>query len=361
MKIVHILYSGLGGHSSVTFSLVEADQRKTNQHILIFYGIEALPPGSIEKCNQLGIAYYFVKKEQGLDIGSYKVIIRTLKTVRPDVILLNSVNLILPVYYYRLFHKTKIISIEHEPNHLKGKKDWLWSFLLVPLSKNVVYLTGLYYEQMKQKLGLLFSQRKITVINNGINIGLFKPAIHATNEPVFRIGMLARLSGTKDHATLIKAFALLLQKNTTGKDLVLEIAGEGEKQEGLKALVTGLGIDNKVHFVGMIPERAAADFLNALDLYVHASLGETMSTSIMQAMACAKPMIASDIPGINNMIVPGQTALLVPALDEQQLAAAMKKLIADENLRKQLGAQALRYAQAHFSNTVMFEKYEQLF
>ncbi|MBK8495622.1 MAG: glycosyltransferase family 4 protein [Chitinophagaceae bacterium] len=53
-------------------------------------------------------------------------------------------------------------------------------------------------------------------------------------------------------------------------------------------------------------------FLQSLDIYVHASLGETMSTAIMQAMACKLPIVASDVNGINNMIIHGKTGILVP-------------------------------------------------
>jgi glycosyltransferase involved in cell wall biosynthesis len=363
MTVVQILYSGLGGHSSVGFSLVEADTSKEFRHIIIFYGIEDMPLSSVEKCKELGIEWFFVKKHVGLDVSSQRQVISILNKTKPAVILLHSVNLIVPVFYYQLGKKARLIAVEHQPNHLKTKLEWIWSLLLMRLAARVVFLTDLYRSQMKEKLGMFFNDKKVHVVNNGININLFKPlgAEASTISPDFKIGMLARLMATKDHSTLIRSFKLLLQNNNTGGQLQLHIAGEGEEKVALEKLVEELELTDSVYFRGMIAEAGTVDFLNELDIYVHASLGETMSTSIMQAMACRKPVVASDVMGINNMIKDNNTGILVPAKDPSAMADAVANLLNDPVKSGTLAKNAFDFAVANYSNRRMLENYKSLF
>jgi len=361
--VVQILYSGLGGHSSVAFSLVEADKEFKYKHVLIFYGIEEMPPAYINKCTALGIDYFFIKKEPGFDRNAQKNVISTLKKISRAVILLHSISLIIPVYYYGFSRKTRVIAIEHQPNHLKTKLEWVWSFLLMRLSKKVVFLTDLYRDQMKKRLGIFYDSKKVRVINNGINIDLFKPQKKDKkfNNVVLKIGMLARLMDTKDHLTLIKAFKLLLQNNNTGRSLQLHIAGEGEMKQALINLTQQWGLGDDVHFRGMIPEAEAVDFLNELDIYVHASLGETMSTSIMQVMACGKPLIASNVEGINNMVRDKVTGILVPAKDETAMADSILRLMNNVALADELATNAYNFAVENYSNKKMLDNYKAIF
>ena len=175
MKLLQIVFSGLGGHASVGFSLIDADTEKDYTHIIIFYGIEEVSAGYKAKCSEMGVDYFFVKKNAGFDIPSQKQIISLLKKIAPDIILLHSVSIILPVSYYCLFNKTRLISVEHQSNELKTTKEWIFSFLLVMLSEKTVYLTELYREQVKKKLGFFFRPKRSKVINNGINTAIFNP------------------------------------------------------------------------------------------------------------------------------------------------------------------------------------------
>ncbi|MEJ7626500.1 MAG: glycosyltransferase family 4 protein [Ferruginibacter sp.] len=360
MILVNILYSGLGGHSSVVFSLIEADERREFDHIIIFYGIEDMPQSNIDKCKLLGIRYFLVKKKQGLDLLSQKRVNDILRKVKPDIILLHSVNLILPVYKFTIGTKTRLITIEHQPNHLKSKREWIWSVLLMLLSKKVVYLTDLYAEQMKGYLKLLYIPAKVSVINNGINTELFKPSPSHINSDII-IGMLARLTPPKEHITLLEAFRTLIDRDPNYKNFKLEIAGDGTSRASIESKITELGLSDSVTLTGMITENRSHIFLNRLTLYVHASLGETMSTSIMQAMACGKAIIGTDVQGINNMIIPGETGMLVQAKNKKDLADMMEKLLTDHELRNKLGKNALQYAQEHFSNNTMFKRYKSVF
>ena len=100
------------------------------------------------------------------------------------------------------------------------------------------------------------------------------------------------------------------------------------------------------------------DFLQSLDLYIHASLGETMSTAMMQVMACGLPIIASDVDGINNMITTSVTGILVPVKNSLLLAEAIIDCIKNPIMMQTLAENAYQYALNHFSNQKMLEAYK---
>ena len=80
--------------------------------------------------------------------------------------------------------------------------------------------------------------------------------------------------------------------------------GDGDQKNELLKESAALQLTDRVEFTGMLAENELIDLMRSLDIYVHASMGETMSTAIMQAMASGKPIVASDVPGIKNMRSP---------------------------------------------------------
>jgi L-malate glycosyltransferase len=227
------------------------------------------------------------------------------------------------------------------------------------LADKIVYLSNEYRLQVKNKLNWLFQSKRSLVIPNGIDLGIFHPA-PKKNNTAFILGMQSRLIDIKDHITLLKAFALLSKKQFS-QPLQLYLAGDGAYKDKLVNLTQQLGITDNTVFTGMIDEKNLVDFLNSLDIYIHASLGETMSTAIMQAMACGKTIIASDVAGINNMVQNSSNGLLVPVKNETAMAAVLEKLIHNPAERERLAETALQFAKDNFSNLTMFEQYKQAF
>ena len=364
MKLLQIVFSGLGGHSSVAFSLIDADLEKKYTHVIIFYGIEEISEAYKKKCTEMEIDYFFIKKEPGIDIKSNMRVIAILKKVKPQIILLHALSILLPVFYFCSIQKARLISVEHQSNELKTKKDWLLSILIMLLSKKIIYLTDIYREQVKKKLRFIFRSPKVSVINNGINTRVFRPLTEVNkigNLQNKNIGMLSRFTENKDHLVLLEAFHILISKNSGCFQLKLLLAGDGVTKARLLKRVAELNLQESVIFCGVLGEEESALFLNSIDLYVHASLGETMSTAILQAMACKKPIIASDVMGINNMLVNQQTGILVDAGNSAALAEAIWQLLNDEDLALKLGKNAYDFACDHYSNRLMLQRYSLIF
>jgi len=362
IKILHVLYSGLGGHGNVFFSMLDADTKNDFVFEALFNGVEPVRAEYIERCAKKNITWSYVPKKPGLHIGYYFKLYRQIKKSKPQVIFLHGGAAAIPARLAKITTGSikKIIVRETQANHLKTKIDWVYLATAMLMADKLVYLSNGYKMEVKRKLSFLYSEKRTAVIPNGINLDTFTMMPMHTRQSPLVLGMQSRLIAIKDHITLLHAFARLVEKQT-GPALQLLIAGDGAYKETLGQLAHTLNISDKVVFTGMLEEPELVDFLHKLDIYIHASLGETMSTAIMQAMACGKPIVASDVMGIHNMIENGVTGILVPVKDAGRMADAIALLINDSTLSNKLALNAFNFATANYSNGKMLENYKMLF
>ncbi len=358
MKILHVLYSGLGGHGNVFFSMVTADENHEFEYEVLFNGIEDVRLEYTKKCNQLGIPWSFIKKNPGFDLTYLKGFFDIIKKSNAEIIFLHNSAYILPTKLANFVskQKKKIIIRETQANNLKTKKEWIWLSLSFLLSNKLVFLSKEYRNEVEKKLPMVYKKHKAFVIPNGIDLTKFHPHKNTANTQVI-IGMQSRLTDNKDHITLLHAFAILKAR---GYDLKLIIAGDGNCKSDLMELSQKLKIESDVEFSGMLEENDLVKFLQNLTIYVHASFGETMSTAIMQAMACGLPIIASNVPGIDNMIIENKTGSLVPVKNIQSMADGILKYINNKDFRDAIGMNGFVYAKENFSNKKMLESYKKL-
>ena len=360
MKILHVLYSGLGGHGNVFFSMVDAAEAGEFEFEALFNGIENVKEEYIRNCKDKNIAWNFVKKKPGLDVAYYVKLYRQIKRSKPQIIFLHGGAAAIPARLAKMTSKgiRRIVVRETQANHLKTKTDWIYLATAMLVADRMVYLSGEYQQQVKTKLSFLYHEKKSVVIPNGIDLNTFTKAVEQHDGNQIILGMQSRLIPIKDHLTLLSAVALLKEKEI---NVHLIIAGDGGFKETLIQHTRELNISDKVTFTGMLEEKALVSFLQQLDIYIHASLGETMSTAIMQAMACGKPVIASDVPGINNMIENNITGILVPVLKAEEMANAVLQLINNPVQAQTLAGNAFNFATENYSGKKMLDNYKKIF
>ncbi len=353
MKLLQILYPGIGGHSSVAFSLIEGDSHHEVSHCLMGYGIEN-PSGSfLLKAKELNVPFTIIKKEKGFDFKSLKQVYLELKKIKPDAIFMHSTAVIVIVWWYCLWHKTKFLSVEHQSNNAKTKKDWVYSLLILLLSPKVVYLTTNYAEEIKEKLKFFYPKSKVKVINNGINTYKFIPNTKISSGEEYTFSMISRMTVLRDHKTLIDAFCEIAED----KNFRLLLAGDGTTKKGLEKYALEKKLGAKIVFTGSIDEESIIELIQQTDIYIHSSLAETLSTSILQAMACKVPIIATDIPGINNLLVDEVEALLFKPKDVVDLKGKIKKLLENPTIASKLASNAYIKVIESYSCNIMFKKY----
>lgn len=150
----------------------------------------------------------------------------------------------------------------------------------------------------------------------------------------FVIGCVAQLYETKGQSYLVAALAELMTQIPTLK-LLLVGGGSGEV---LVQQARRLGVNDKVVFAGHRKDVPAC--MRAMDVIVHPSLSEAFSQVVIEAMASGTPLVSTDVGGAREVIVDGETALLVPSADSTAIVEAVRRLHVDEGLRRRLGASA---------------------
>jgi glycosyltransferase involved in cell wall biosynthesis len=342
-KVIHVIYSGLGGHANAVFPLLESEFGKKHEHVLVFFGVEETLPDYLVKSEAIGIKTYSIQKKPRKYLKVFKQFKAILNAENPDRIIVHSSELIIPARaYHQKNPDVKIFYVEHENNQSKRKSLKFFSRYALRKADAVVCLNPIYKEELEQQYKC---KVPIIVIGNGIDTKRYQPTIDKKEVP-FKIGMASRMISGKDHKTLLTAFQNVSRSHPNVK---LYIAGDGETLNETKALSTLLHLDDKVHFLGLLNETEMLAFYAQMNAYVLATNAETFSTALLQAMACALPIITSDIPNNRLLIEPDITGWLYEVKNSLDLEYKMNTLLIDSAKAKAMGAAARKKIEAHFS------------
>jgi glycosyltransferase involved in cell wall biosynthesis len=197
------------------------------------------------------------------------------------------------------------------------------------------------YQTMK------FTSNKVSVINYGVDVNEFKPQPGGEKE-TFRIGTIKSLEKIYGIDFLIKAFKIILEKHPEKKTELI-IIGKGTQKEELERLAAQLDLGERIKFIGYVSYSDISRYHNMLDVSVFPSLHESFGVSVIEAMACAKPIVATNNPGFNEIIENGFNGILVPPADAESLALAIEKFMIDESLRDTYSANARKTAEEKFN------------
>lgn len=193
--------------------------------------------------------------------------------------------------------------------------------------------------------------KKIHVVHEGVSISKIDRVdnvdAHAAfflphNAPI--IGNVAALVPHKGQKHLIAAAARVVREVPDARFVIL---GEGELRETLERQIKDLGLERHVILAGFRPD--VIGLIKSFDLFVMSSITEGLGTSILDAMACAKPVIGTRAGGIPEAVTDEDTGLLVPPHDEAALAAAIVRILKDPALAARLGASGRQRAAEYFS------------
>ncbi|MFH1413980.1 MAG: glycosyltransferase [Candidatus Omnitrophota bacterium] len=172
------------------------------------------------------------------------------------------------------------------------------------------------------------------------------------------ITMVANLAPVKGHKYLLNAAAKIL-KDGKSVQFLLVGAGKNGYEITLKDYVDKLGIKDNVTFTGFRSD--ISDLLSISDISVLSSTSEGLSNSILEYMAAANPVVATDVGGNKELVVQGETGFLVPAKDADALVEAISSLLFNKELRKKMGERGRSRVESFFTEEKMIRSFEQLF
>jgi glycosyltransferase involved in cell wall biosynthesis len=165
------------------------------------------------------------------------------------------------------------------------------------------------------------------------------------------VGNVAALVPHKGQRHLIEAAAIVVRQMP---DARFVIAGEGELRASLERQIKEHHLEKHVLLLGFRPD--VLSLHKAFDIFVMSSVTEGLGTSVLDAMAAAKPVIGTSAGGIPEMVVDGQTGFLVPPRDHDAMASAIVRLLKDEPMGRRMGDAGLARAREKFSAERMVQE-----
>jgi glycosyltransferase involved in cell wall biosynthesis len=353
IDVLHIAFGGLGGQRAVVHEMSAQFKRLEISTAVCWYA----PPGMFTEglSDQIDIECK-VQKTARVDLAGSRRIGAMVRHLKPTVIFWHSPYAPLAILRCLVSGDTRaILLIEHQTLALRSRMNNVRSAIALPIASRAVFLSEDYKANYPLRWLPLKSIREAVVIPTGIDLSVFSPSPKGNSSP-FRVGMMGRMIRSKDFTTLLRSWKRIVSSHVGGH-VQLRIAGDGPDRRELESLSRELGVDHTVQFLGHVPARAIPSYLKQLDLYVHATLGETRSTALLQAYGCGLPVVASNVVGVRDFVRHDSDGVLVEPGSATALATVVISLAEDPARRMRLSAVARLRATAEFDAGLMARRY----
>jgi len=303
------------------------------------------------------------------DLKAFFALINILKREKPDIVHTHTSKAGILGRWAAFFAKVPIII--HTPHghvfwgYFNRWKTSLFIFierLTARVTDRIITLTE--QEKRDHLRFAIATEGKFTVIHSGVDLSKFSDATAdafemkkklGIPEEAFVVGTVGRLTPVKGHKYLLEAAAKVVQEKTNTFFVFL---GDGELLNELTEMVSTLGINDHVKFLGWRPD--VADVMSTFDVFVLPSLNEGMGKVLIEAMAMGKPIIASDVGGIPDLVRSGENGLLVPPADSDALFNAIQSLYQNSLKGEKMGSKGRKMA-SEFNYINMINKIDELY
>jgi len=316
--------------------------------------------GAIEgEVRQSGIPYNIMHRRQGLDFLLMWRLFRLFRRKRIQVLHTHHFN---QLFYSVLAAKLlgiRIIHTEHDTEIQKRPRLKLALRILSHFCYRMVAIGSDIASMYEEQIGI--PAAKIETVRAGVNLAKFDEDKATARQSLRLKGqdqvavIVARLFPEKNHLLLLQAFAEVAQQV---KAAHLLIVGEGTEQASIEAKINRLNLQNNVQMLGV--RRDVGRILAAADVFALSSDREGLPIAVLEAMAAGRPVVATRVGDLPEVVQDGVNGYLVPPGDAGALAEALIKLLSDDSHAAALGTQARTTAQ-QYSLATMLDKYEALF
>jgi glycosyltransferase involved in cell wall biosynthesis len=248
-----------------------------------------------------------------------------------------------------------IISTVHnslKDYEVRSLRRWLYTFLLrltLPLVHRIICVSQANRRDLIEECPAV--EEKAHIVYNGVDLSAFHAQIDGrkvwqelgiTQGPV--LVTIARLTEQKGHCYLLQTLPDLLD---TWPHLCCVFVGEGELYDALQRVAMDLGVERACRFVGVRED--IANILAAADVFVLPSLSEGFPFVLLEALAMGRPVIASRVNGVPELIEEHKTGWLVPPRDPQALATAIRAVLNDPATASKMGAEGRAVVRKRFT------------
>ncbi len=335
-----------------------------NQVLVTVLGLRALghrtvlvahPTGELRRRAQEGLDFIPLAPRAELDLAAAWRLSRVIKQLQPEIVHAHDPHGVamasLALSMSTLPVRPRLVASRRVDFHMRQSALSRWKYRQVDCFicasdaiRRIVVSDGI-------------PRKRTVTVHEGIDLGRVAAAPPATlhqelwlphEAPL--VGNVAALVPHKGQRHLVDAAARVLPEHPDARFI---IAGEGELRASLEQQIRHHHLEKHFMLVGF-----RADILSlhkAFDVFAMSSVTEGLGTSLLDAMACGKPVVATTVGGIPEVVVHEETGLLVPPRDPPAMAAAMVRLLADRGLRQQMGEAGLARVRTHFSAEAMVQ------
>jgi len=356
--VAHVIYRlGIGGLENGLVNLINGTPKDRYRHAIIcLAGFTEFA----ERITRDDVRVYDLEKSPGKDPGCYLRLYRLLRKIRPAVVHSRNVGTL---------DCQIVAAAAGVPYRVHGEHGWEATDLqgrnaryrrLRRASRHFVHhyvtVSADMQDWLENVIGI--PAGRIDQIYNGIDAERFcaEPATGAGRDDRFVIGTVGRLDPIKDQATLIRAVAELHARGKPGDpEIRLLLVGDGPMRQALSTQIAEAGLEGIVTLTGATDD--VPGMLRQLDVFVLPSLNEGISNTILEAMACELPVVATRVGGNPELVVDGETGMLVESGDPGSLADCLATYRQNRMLCRQHGQAGRSRARREFSPQAMIENY----
>lgn len=368
--ILHLLYRfDTGGLENGVVNLINHLPESSYRHAVV--ALDLVVPDFARRVQRKDVQFISLNKPPGQTWLMYPNLYRLFRELRPAVVHTRNLAALECQVPAWLAGVPLRIHGEHgrDVNDLDGTRlryQWLRRAYR-PFVHQFVALSQDLAGYLRDCVGV--PDQRLVQIYNGVDISRFRHASTGRvalaggpfNDPsLFVLGTVGRMQPVKAQTHLARAFVRLLQLEPRLRSrLRLVLVGDGPLRSEAQALLAAAGMADLAWLPG---ERAdVADVMRALDCFVLPSLAEGVSNTILEAMASALPVVATDVGGNAELVLNGHTGIVVPAGDVELMASALRDLAVDGERSVKLGQAGRARVERLFSLTAMVGAYQGLY
>lgn len=368
--VMHVVYRfDVGGLENGIVNLINRMDASRFRHMVV--ALTHCVPEFSERIVREDVEFVSLEKGPGHGFKLYPRLYRLFSDYKPAVVHTRNLAALEAVVPARAAGVPVRIHGEHgwdvsDPGGTRAKYRFLRR-LYRPFVSHYVALSGHLADYLVH--GVHVPEGRLTRICNGVDSARFHAApshrgllegspFNASDLVV--VGTVGRLQPVKDQITLVRAFALSLSVlGNAGANLRLSIAGDGPLRPDVEAEIVRAGLGARVWLAGT--RRDVPNVMRGLDLFVLPSRAEGISNTILEAMATGLPVIATDVGGNAELVLPGETGALVPPMNPERMSDAIARYATDAGLRHTHGLAGRQRVEAEFSLDGMVERYASLY
>lgn len=361
-RVVHVVHHfGTGGMENGMVNLFNHFPSGVfEHHVVCLQGHSHF----VERIRDRRIVFHDVKKAPGKDPAHYFRLWKVLRTLRPDILHTRNLSALEAVLIGWLAGVPVRVHGEHGRDvfDLDGSNARYNRLrrLVRPFVNRYLTVSRDLQNWLIEAIGA--DPARVTQIYNGVDKQRFRPRVDAARSVLpesfrgdaFVVGSVGRMVGVKDYPTLVRAFIDAARQNG-GERLRLVIVGDGSERAGCQTLLDEAGLADRAWLAG--ERRDIPELMQAFDLFVLPSLGEGISNTVLEAMACGLPVVATAVGGTPELVEDGANGRLFAPGDVATLSALVRQYAGDAALRDAHGLTSRQKIEASFSIEAMVAAY----